>query len=327
MWRHLDGQELPSQKVTPEPRLYGQLAQCCLRDRQGRRATEATVWVWVIGTGGTWLQLSQKWKQGKQGHGQGFPKCIPSCKWCTSCQSCQLRLWSSWSSWSSLPSKWSSTIRVMNGTDLRGLQIAHRDVYTYSCNEQYPTRNVCQAQHAGHRCAGCGLDMAWHVAFPDGFKNSWNFGILLILLIWSSDLGIKFARRRHHAFGGWSQFPSRSPWCCHDAGGGSAGQQVVGRPNRLMADWLRLLCERRSHRSWVSSRQRCVSCFLKRKLYSFCVMSSLGIMPFTANLNWSFLAYVTISGPSIGCTLLQVYLLYCGIGQEAMVKLNLPVHA
>jgi len=33
-------QELPSQKVTPEPRLYGQLAQCCLRDRQGRRATE-----------------------------------------------------------------------------------------------------------------------------------------------------------------------------------------------------------------------------------------------------------------------------------------------
>lgn len=38
----LHGQELPSQKVTPEPRLYGQLAQCCLRDRQGRRATEAT---------------------------------------------------------------------------------------------------------------------------------------------------------------------------------------------------------------------------------------------------------------------------------------------
>jgi len=33
-------QELPAQKVSPEPRLYGQLAQCCLRDRQGRRATE-----------------------------------------------------------------------------------------------------------------------------------------------------------------------------------------------------------------------------------------------------------------------------------------------
>eukprot|EP00435_Cladocopium_sp_Y103_P062459 s257_g24.t1 len=33
-------QELPTQKVSPEPRLYGQLAQCCLRDRQGRRATE-----------------------------------------------------------------------------------------------------------------------------------------------------------------------------------------------------------------------------------------------------------------------------------------------
>ena len=35
------GEELPSQKVSPEPRLYGQLAQCCLRDRQGRRASEA----------------------------------------------------------------------------------------------------------------------------------------------------------------------------------------------------------------------------------------------------------------------------------------------
>ncbi|CAK9054313.1 Pentatricopeptide repeat-containing protein At2g31400 [Durusdinium trenchii] len=33
-------QELPLQKVSPEPRLFGQLAQCCLRDRQGRRASE-----------------------------------------------------------------------------------------------------------------------------------------------------------------------------------------------------------------------------------------------------------------------------------------------
>lgn len=256
MWTHLDGQELPSQKVTPEPRLYGQLAQCCLRDRQGRRATEATAW------GGTWLQIPQKWKQGKQGHCQGFPKCIPGCKWCTSRQ---LRLWSS------LPSKWSLTIRVMNGTDVRGLQIAHRDVYTYSCNEQYPTRNVCQAQHAGHRCPGCEKELkwAWHgfSRWVQKFMKLWDWMfVVLILLIWSSDLGIKFARRRHHAFSGWSQFSSRSPWCCHDAGGGSAGQRVVGRPNRLMADRLRLLCERRSHRSWVSSRQRCVSCFLKRKL-------------------------------------------------------------
>mmetsp|Transcript_6571 Transcript_6571/g.15472 ORF Transcript_6571/g.15472 Transcript_6571/m.15472 type:complete len:625 (-) Transcript_6571:25-1899(-) len=33
-------QELPEQRVSPEPRLFGQLAQCCLRDRQGRRASE-----------------------------------------------------------------------------------------------------------------------------------------------------------------------------------------------------------------------------------------------------------------------------------------------
>lgn len=44
-----------------------------------------------------------------------------------------------------------------------------------------------------------------------------------------------------------------------------AGQRVVGRPNRLMAERLRLLCERRSHRSWVSSRRK-EMCFLKRKV-------------------------------------------------------------
>lgn len=32
--------ELASQRVQSEPRLYGQLAQCCLRERQGRRAAE-----------------------------------------------------------------------------------------------------------------------------------------------------------------------------------------------------------------------------------------------------------------------------------------------
>eukprot|EP00441_Pelagodinium_beii_P025180 CAMPEP_0197653212 /NCGR_PEP_ID=MMETSP1338-20131121/34918_1 /TAXON_ID=43686 ORGANISM="Pelagodinium beii, Strain RCC1491" /NCGR_SAMPLE_ID=MMETSP1338 /ASSEMBLY_ACC=CAM_ASM_000754 /LENGTH=631 /DNA_ID=CAMNT_0043228247 /DNA_START=110 /DNA_END=2005 /DNA_ORIENTATION=- len=32
--------EVSSQRVTAEPRLYGQLAQCCLRERQGRRAVE-----------------------------------------------------------------------------------------------------------------------------------------------------------------------------------------------------------------------------------------------------------------------------------------------